>query len=142
MAIDEDWFPVTKETIRGRSVARRRVRFLADAGVPDPLVDEVRDAGVSIVKLGPELRNREDNHVLQIAQRLGRVLLTMDRDFWDDHKYPVHLIRNGVLYVAEAPGSLGRTGSALSLAYFAFAKHLPLGLWREMKVRATVDQFE
>ena len=83
----------------GRHVERivEAPRVYADANIPNGVVGFMR------VKLGwdvlfvlehDELRRAPDIHHYRLARQLGRTLVTLDRDYTDDKRFPV----------AESPG--------------------------------------
>ncbi len=68
-----------------------RPRIYADANVPAGLVAHMRarlDWDVLFVLEEPELRRAPDVRHYRLAQQLRRTLLTMDRDYLDDGRFP------------------------------------------------------
>lgn len=68
-----------------------RPRIYADANVPAGLVAYMRtrlDWDVLFVLEEPELRRAPDVRHYRLAQQLRRTLLTMDRDYLDDERFP------------------------------------------------------
>jgi len=68
-----------------------RPRIYADANVPAGLVAYMRerlDWDVLFVMEEDELRRAPDEKHYRLAQRLRRTLITMDRDYLDDHRFP------------------------------------------------------
>jgi hypothetical protein len=130
---DRDWIPQFKA---------KRLKLLADAQVPEQIVTEIENAGIAIRAMSPRSKQSSDHTVLQLAQREGRVLLTLDADFWDDRKHPLEAIRRGVIFVGEPPGEYDRILRAFGLVYGCFAKSYPLDWWHGMKIRAVLGEFE
>jgi hypothetical protein len=76
-----------------------------------------------------------------MAESAGRVLLTLDGDFWDDRKHPVRAVRRGIVIIAEPPDAHDRILRAFGLVYGCFAKTFPIG-WPHMKDRSVIGEFD
>jgi hypothetical protein len=78
-----------------RSMAKFRKykwRIYADNNVSQDVVELLRQSGMNVLWVAeePELRrHRDDKFHYGQAGKLGRYLLTSDRDFWDDRKFPL-----------------------------------------------------
>ena len=138
---DDEWFEVSDKDWIPRFKAKQ-LKLLADAQVPGPIVTEIGNAGISIKAMSCMAKRSDDRTVLQKAQRAGRVLLTLDADFWDDRKHPLQAVRRGIIFVAEPPNAHERILRAFGLVYGCFAKSYPLDWWSHMKVRAVAGEFE
>jgi hypothetical protein len=85
-----------------RLVARPRI--YADANVPAGLVAHMRRRlhwDVLFVVEEDELRRAPDVRHYELAQQLRRTLVTMDRDYLDDRRFPP--ARSGGVLVIQAP---------------------------------------
>jgi hypothetical protein len=81
-----------------------RPRVYADANVPAGLVSFMRtrlDWDVLFVIEDEELRRAPDVKHYRLAQQLGRTLITMDRDYLDDRRFPPG--ESGGVLVIQAP---------------------------------------
>jgi len=81
-----------------------RPRIYADANVPAGLVAHMRARlcwGVLFVVEDDELRRASDVRHYQLAQQLRRTLVTMDRDYLDDRRFPPGA--SGGVLVIQAP---------------------------------------
>lgn len=81
-----------------------RPRIYADANVPAGLVSHMRQSlrwDVLFVLEEEELRRAPDVQHYRLARQLGRTLVTMDRDYLDDVRFPPEET-SGVL-VIQAP---------------------------------------
>jgi len=68
-----------------------RPRIYADANVPAPLVAHMRESlgwDVLFVMEEPELRRASDATHYRMAHQLRRTLITLDRDYLDDRRFP------------------------------------------------------
>jgi hypothetical protein len=86
----------------GRLAARPRI--YADANVPAGIVAHMRlrlQWDVLFVLEDNELRRAPDVRHYQLAQQLRRTLVTMDRDYLDDRRFPVG--ESGGVLVINAP---------------------------------------
>ena len=85
-----------------RLVARPRI--YADANVPAGLVAHMRQRlhwDVLFVLEEPDLRRASDVKHYQLAQQLRRTLVTLDRDYLDDRRFPPG--DGGGVLVIQAP---------------------------------------
>ncbi len=81
-----------------------RPRIYADANVPAGLVAHMRRQlqwDVLFVLEQPDLRRAPDIKHYQLAQQLRRTLVTMDRDYLDDRRFPP--AESGGVLVINAP---------------------------------------
>ena len=81
-----------------------RPRIYADANVPAGLVAYMRtrlDWDVLFVLEEDDLRRAPDTRHYQLAEQLRRTLVTMDRDYLDDRRFP--LAESGGVLVIQAP---------------------------------------
>jgi predicted nuclease of predicted toxin-antitoxin system len=86
----QEWHEFQDEGVQMPPGPRKKLTLLADACVPKLLVDELRAFGLTIrtaAEMG--IAGHPDENVCTLAARLGWVILTMDRDFWDDRKHPL-----------------------------------------------------
>ena len=74
------------------------------------------------------LSNRDDPVILGVAKREGKVLLTLDADFWDDRKYPLHQV-HGIIFVNVSTDDTNSILGSLGLVYGCFAERHPLDWW-------------
>jgi len=86
----------------------RRPRVYADANVPAGLVEFMRSRlrwDVLFVVEHEEMRRLSDNEHYQMAQQLSRTLVTLDRDYLDDRRFPPE--RTSGVVVVSAPDERG-----------------------------------
>ena len=82
----------------------------------------------------------DDLSIWEEARRQGRVLLTMDRGFWNDRRFPLQKCP-GVIFLDVSPDKAERAVDALAVFFALFAQHYPLDWWDEIKVRVRIDGF-
>ena len=85
-----------------------RPRVYADANVPAGIVAHMRETlgwDVLFVMDHPDLRRARDAEHYRLARQLRRTLVTLDRDYLDDRKFPPDQ-GSGVLVIA-APDERG-----------------------------------
>jgi hypothetical protein len=81
-----------------------RPRIYVDANVPAGLVAYMRETlgwDVLFVLEEDELRRAPDLHHFRLAQQLRRTLVTLDRDYLDDRRFPP--LESGGILVIQAP---------------------------------------
>lgn len=105
-----------------------RPRVYADANVPAGIVGYMRDRlrwDVLCVMEHPDLRRARDTEHYRLARQLRRTLITLDRDYLDDRKFPPQQ-GSGVLVIA-APDERGLAKLLARLdAHLFAAEALPL----------------
>jgi hypothetical protein len=105
-----------------------RPRIYADANVPAGIVSFMREKlqwDVLFVMDQPDLRRARDTEHFRLARQLRRTLVTLDRDYLDDRKFPPQE-SSGVLVMA-APDERGLAAVLTRLhAHLFSANHLPL----------------
>ena len=105
-----------------------RPRVYADANVPAGLVAFMRETlkwDVLSVIEQPDLRRARDIEHFRLARQLRRTLVTLDRDYLDDRKFPP-TEGSGVLVIA-APDERGLAALLERLNVHLFVNaHLPL----------------
>jgi hypothetical protein len=105
-----------------------RPRVYADANVPLGVVAFMRETlqwDVLWVMEQPDLRRARDTEHFQLARKLRRTLVTLDRDYLDDRKFPPAQ-GSGVLVIA-APDERGLTALLARIDAHLFAADvLPL----------------
>ena len=104
---DPDWdrFVRQFERIRG---PKRKVPLLLDENIEAEFVDELRavkDFRVAVGKPGAS-----DSDLWNEARRSKAVLVTTDRDFWDDRKFPL----------AQSPGVIIVSGRSADDKLYSF----------------------
>jgi predicted nuclease of predicted toxin-antitoxin system len=119
----------------------KKLKLLADANIPKPMIDELRSAGIvvhSAVEKG--IATHPDRNILQLAKKLGAVLLTMDKDFWEDRQYPLQK-SPGVIFIDIPPDQVSKAIDGLAKFYALFAQGFPLDWWDQMKAKVSENAF-
>jgi len=86
---DDDWFEVPAEDWLKPKFMGKELKLLADAHVPEAVIQEISGAAISIEAKREAAKGRPDPDVVQLAQKGGRVPLTLGRGFRDDRKHPL-----------------------------------------------------
>lgn len=136
---NEEWFELLEDLLREPGTKPRKLKICADANVPKRLVDEIRRAGVPVqTALESQVSTKSDTSILAWTRSEERVLLTLDRDFWDDRKFPLHK-SPGVLLIDVSPARVEDALEAFWLIFETFARYI--GNWNEMKIRASQNGY-
>ncbi len=127
-----------EKQVFGRFLNRtQRTSFLADESLGPDAAELIRREWKADVEFVPDigLGGRDNAEVLAYAWRTRRVLLTHDRDFLDDRRFPEH--RNPGVVVL--PGGSGEEDVLIQALYFAM---LLVGRWPEswIGVKVTVQK--
>ncbi|SRR6266496_1703757 len=123
MAQEGDWIDIPESGEIGQTA---RLRLLADANLPAPLVEEIRRGGRIDIRTAQEMgvANLADPELFRCAKRHGLVLLTMDAGFWSERLYPCQE-GGGVVFLNAGPQDADRALEAFvrSYVYFPTARH-------------------
>jgi len=138
---DDDWFEISDDMWLDPRFNRKKLKLFADAQIPQTVIAEIAKK-IPIDSFSSAKRRTSDPSVLTHAHGKGFVLLTLDQDFWNDRKYPLHSLNGGIIYIAEPPDRPDQIIRAFSLVYVCFARSYPLDWWKRVKVKATVAEFE
>jgi predicted nuclease of predicted toxin-antitoxin system len=86
----DGWFEVSEDLRREAGEMPQKLRLLADANFPLGLVEALRKRSIE-VRTAQELNihRLSDKEILQEARNRGLVLITLDRDFWSDDRFPL-----------------------------------------------------
>jgi predicted nuclease of predicted toxin-antitoxin system len=87
---EDGWFEVSEDMWRQPGEKPLKLRLLADANFPKGLVEVLRKRGFQ-VRTAQELKidRLPDEQILREATKRGLVLITLDRDFWFDDRFPL-----------------------------------------------------
>jgi predicted nuclease of predicted toxin-antitoxin system len=113
------------------------MRFLADENFPKPIVEALRSSGHDILWARTDCAGWKDVDLLNLAESEARILLTLDKDFWQiavQRRAPLE--QSGVVLFRvhpATPGNLDPLVRALVAAKRAWAGHISI---------ATADGFQ
>jgi|SRR5271165_1247983 len=80
------------------------MRILADENFPRPLVEDLRNAGHDTLWARTDCPGLSDRALLERAEAEGRIVLTLDKDFWQIAlRRPIPLKRSGVILFRVFP---------------------------------------
>ncbi len=106
------------------------MRLLADENFPKPIIETLRAEGHDVLWARTDLTGAKDDALLDMAESEARILLTLDKDFWQiavQRRSP--LVQSGVVLfrihpaTPENPASLVR---AFSEANTTWAGHISI----------------
>lgn len=135
----DEWFEVSEDLWKGPNAKAAKLRLLADHNIAAEMVKELREADIDVRTASEEGKaHLPDEELLAYAGKIGRVLLTMDEDFWSDRKHRLHK-GAGVIIVKADSKDVNRSLRAFGLLFGCFAQSY--GNWDEMKAKAYPDRF-
>lgn len=82
------------------------MRLLADENFPKPTVDALRASGYDVLWARTDLAGWKDTVLLDLAESEARILLTLDKDFWQiavQRRSPLE--RSGVVLFRTHPAT-------------------------------------
>jgi predicted nuclease of predicted toxin-antitoxin system len=103
-------------------------RVYADANIPAGVVAFMREAlhwDVLFVVEHDDLRRASDRRHFELARQLARTLVTLDRDYLDDARYPAD--QTGGIVVLYAPNEMLLTRTLQQLDARVFRAEAPPG---------------
>lgn len=134
------WFALSEDMWtwwREPGQKREKVRIVSDANFPVQLVEAMKRRGIA-VKTAQELglAKLPDDELLRKVTERGNVLITMDRDFWSDGKFPLHQ-RGAIVFVDGKDAGIARTDGFELLMVFLMSFG---GGWTRGKLRASSER--
>ena len=106
------------------------MRLLADENFPKPIVDALRSEGHDVLWARTDLPGWKDVLLLDLAETEGRILVTLDKDFWQIAvQRATPLEQSGVVLFRIHPATAKRIGPlvrAFVEASEAWAGHISI----------------
>jgi hypothetical protein len=134
---EDEWFEISEDLWLDPNRKPKKLKLCSDASVPQPIIDELRDAGIPVLTVyEADVATHADETILAWSRRNNRVLLTMDRDFWNGQKFPLHTVP-GLIFLDVPPEDIDGALETFGLIYGTFASSYSLDWWESMKARAT-----
>ena len=132
--MNDGWFAVSSDMWTEPGEIRQKLKIVADANFPIELVRLMRQRKFD-VKTAQSLGwdKLPDKELLQKASQRACVLMTFDRHFWSDIKFPLHH-RGGIIFIDGKDERIGRTEGFDLLCGFLTSYG---GGWDRRKFRAT-----
>lgn len=133
---DSGWFTVTSDMWLDPGQRPRKLRFISDANLPDGLGEQMKRYGFNLrTARSLKLNHLSDEDLLRRVSARGCVLITMDRDFWSDTKFPLHHA-GAIVFVDGKDERIAESqGFGLLLAFLKL-----FGGWKQGKFRASADR--
>jgi predicted nuclease of predicted toxin-antitoxin system len=106
---EDGWFRISEDLWRDPGETPQKLRLLADANFRARLVEALRKRGVE-VRTSQELNihRLSDEEILLEAKNRGLVLITLDRDFWSDSRFPLQSAGR-LIFVDATDESIAKT---------------------------------
>lgn len=118
---------------------RKEAKFYADEDVEPILIELLRDLGFKVQTAGDAgLVGRDDADHVAYAFRSDRILLTRDRDYLNDRKYPPHRCP-GIVVLDIEP--MSREGLVNVLWVLKRAVRPYREVWRQSKILISRDGY-
>jgi predicted nuclease of predicted toxin-antitoxin system len=120
--------------------AAKKTKFFVDESLGPEVTAFLREKGLNVKDVFEEgLSGRSDEDVFAYAWRTQRVLLSQDRDFLDDQRFPEN--RNpGVIVLPGGGGDQVAMGHGIHRVLSVFAKDPEA--WRHKKIAVTTDEIQ
>jgi predicted nuclease of predicted toxin-antitoxin system len=99
---EDGWFEVSEGLWREPGAKPQKLRLLADANFPGPLVEILQHRGFEVQTAKKlNIHRLADQEILQEAEKRKLLLITLDRHFWSDDKFPLRPARRLVFIDAQ-----------------------------------------
>jgi predicted nuclease of predicted toxin-antitoxin system len=136
-----EWKEV-KYQLSGKVIPRpKKIKLIADQNVPQELIDDLKEHGIAIISIREVgFTGHPDEHIREIAKKKNRVLLTTDKDFWDEKKHPIHKCF-GMIISEAGPQEYDKLIYSLAKLYVNFMKDFSHDLWANVKAYIKPNSF-
>lgn len=133
----DGWFRLSSDLWLETLEIPQKLRAVADTNFPIGLTERMGSRGIDVrtaQSLG--LERLADEDLLRRVTADGRVLVTLDRDFWSDEKFPIHQC-GGVIFVDAKDEGIARSDGFELLIVFLRSFG---GGWTNLKIRASSER--
>jgi predicted nuclease of predicted toxin-antitoxin system len=138
---NEEWFEITQDLWLDPKAFPKKLKLCSDASVPQPVIDELTTASIPILTAyDDKVSTHSDKSILAWSKRKKRVLLTMDRDFWNDRKFPLQIV-HGLIFIDVSPNNIDDALKVFGLIYGTFASSYSIDWWQNMMARALPENY-
>jgi len=118
-----------------------KLRLLADQNIPIEIVNDFKEHNIALISIHDlKLAGQPDENILHAAKRLKRVLLTTDKDFWDDKKHPLRQ-SSGIFCINAGPQDTDSIYRAFINFNYRVARFFDNEFWHETKVLLKVSSY-
>jgi predicted nuclease of predicted toxin-antitoxin system len=141
--IQEDWeeLKVDKKDLNLLPQNPKKIKFLSDQNIPFNIIEELRSAKLSIISVAElRLSGHPDENIVEVAKKLRLVVLTTDKDFWDEKKHPIQKCF-GIICIDAGHQETDKILKALALFDVYFFRYIPKNWWNKQKALIKTDGF-
>lgn len=111
---DGGWFEISTDLWLEPGEKPRKLRLLADANFPFSVVEILRKRGIEVRTAQQlDLHRLPDEQILHEAVKRGQVLITKDRDFLSERRFPLHSSGRVVFIDGDGDSFANTTGFEL-----------------------------
>ena len=112
----------------------KKLRLLADENISQPFVEHLKEGDIIITSITDEgLNGYKDEAVRVWAKKRQKIIITTDKDFWDEKKHPIHECF-GIICFESGPEDFEKLSQSFARFHYYFAAHFSLELWNQFKV--------
>ena len=132
---------ISQDMWRDPKTIPKKPKFLADANIPLEIVNEIKSSKISIISVHEMgVGNLEDEEILKLAKRKNKILLTMDKDFWNEQKFPINKF-GGLIFLDINPSNINKALNAFYYIWFTLLKYFHVSNIRYIKARVTESNY-
>ncbi len=117
-----------------------KIKLLADQNIPQEIIEDLSNSFSIKSVFDLKLQGHPDENIREEAKKLKRVLLTTDKDFWDEKKHPIKKCF-GIICCEAGPEEIDKITISLARLYVYFAKYYPNEWWNNTKAYIKTEGF-
>lgn len=118
-----------------------KLKLLADQNIPLEIVEDLKMNHFAIKSIYEiNMQGHPDENILLSAKKLNRVLLTTDKDFWDERKHPIQK-HFGVFCIESGPQQTENIYRSIAQIILKLARFISNEWWDKTKVHLKTDGF-
>jgi predicted nuclease of predicted toxin-antitoxin system len=118
----------------------KKIKLLADENISQVIIEDLSQYFSIKSVFDLNLAGHPDENVRATAKKLNRVILTTDKDFWDEKKHPIRKCF-GIICTEAGPSENDKFYHSLARFHIMFAKKWPLEWWENTKAFIKMDGF-
>ena len=118
-----------------------KLRLLADQNIPIEIVNDFKKNNIAIKSIYElNLKGHPDENILQTAKKLNHIILTTDKDFWNDKKHSLQKCF-GIFCIDAGPQDTINIYRSFILLHYNFARFISNEFWNKTKVLLKTNSF-
>ena len=118
----------------------KKIKLLADQNIPMHMIQDLAKSFSIKSVFDLSLDGHPDENIREASKKQKRILLTTDKDFWDEKKHPIKKC-SGVICTEAGPGEIDKIYMSLAKFYMYLVKKYPNHWWHYTKAFIKTNGF-